>query len=300
MHVRQRMLHPMAAFMPVLLFLTGCSGGVLDPKGTVAAGDSKIMLNALVIMLALIIPVIIGSLVIAWWFRASNSKARYQPQFVYSGSLEILTWGIPVMIIMFLGGLIWVGAYELNPFRPIAEEQKPLEVQVVSLDWKWLFIYPDQQIASVNQIVIPVGVPVHFSLTSATVMNSFFVPQLASMIATMPGMVSQLYLDANEAGDYYGESTQYSGDGFSGMHFTVHAVPGDAFAKWIATTQQSGPALDRTAYLELARESQNVRPFTYRDVDPILFHQIVMREMPESGGPAAEGSGPSFRPVGGK
>jgi cytochrome o ubiquinol oxidase subunit 2 len=290
----------MALFTLVLLFLTGCSGGVLDPKGTVAAGDSQIMLNAVVIMLALIIPVIIASLVIAWWFRASNSKARYQPQFVYSGSLEILTWGIPVMIIMFLGGLIWVGAHELNPFRPIAPEQEPLEVQVVSLDWKWLFIYPDHRIATVNQIVIPAGTPVHLSLTSATVMNSFFVPQLASMIATMPGMVSQLYLDANEPGDFYGESTQYSGDGFSGMHFTVHAVPGDAFAKWIATTQQSGPTLDEAAYLELARESQNVRPSTYRDVDPILFHQIVMHQVPQSGGPEAEGGGPSFRPVGGK
>jgi cytochrome o ubiquinol oxidase subunit 2 len=283
-----------------LLLLAGCSGGVLDPKGTIAAGDNKIMLNSLVIMLALIIPVIVATLVIAWWFRASNSKARYQPRFVYSGSLEILTWGIPVMIIMFLGGLIWVGSNELNPFRPIASEHKPLEVQVVSLDWKWLFIYPDQQVASVNQIIIPAAAPVHFSLTSATVMNSFFVPQLASMIATMPGMVTQLYLDAYEAGDFYGESTQYSGDGFSGMHFTVHAVPSDQFQQWVETTRQSGPTLDRAAFIKLSRESQNVRPFTYRDADPNLFHQIVMHQVPQSGGPAVEGSGLSTSPVGGK
>jgi cytochrome o ubiquinol oxidase subunit II len=285
---------------PLVLPLAGCSGGVLDPQGPVGAANAKILLNASAAMLTIVVPTIIATLVFAWWFRASNRRARYQPGFVYSGRLELVVWAIPILIINFLGGVIWFSAHDLDPYKPIAGQKDPLEVQVVSLDWKWLFIYPDQGIASVNELTVPAGVPVHFSLTSAAVMNMFFVPQLGTMIATMYGMVTQLNLEASHPGDFDGFSAQFSGDGFSDMHFIVHAVPGDAFAKWVANTQEAGPWLDRAGYLELLHESQNVRPFTYQSVEPGLFEDIVTGRVPPAPGPASEGSGPPFRPRGAK
>lgn len=284
--------------MAALLLLGGCSGGVLQPQGPIGAANAKILLDAVGIMSVVVVPTIGAGLAFAWWFRASNSRAVYRPDWVYSGRIELIIWGIPLLVIMFLGGVIWFGAYELDPYRPIPSpsHNKPLEVQVVSLDWKWLFIYPTQHIASVNDLVIPSGVPVHFSLTSASVMNAFFVPQLGSMIATMNGMVTQLHLQADHPGDFYGESTQYSGDGFSGMHFTVHAVTGDAFAHWVTTAQQTGPTLDRAAYAQLARQSQNVKPFTYRSVDPDLFHAVATQQLPPGPGPTSGRGGPGVSP----
>jgi cytochrome o ubiquinol oxidase subunit 2 len=176
---------------------------------------------------------------------------------------------------------------------------KPLEVQVVSLDWKWLFIYPHEGIATVNQLVVPAGVPLHFSLTSASVMNAFFVPQLGSMVATMNGMVTQLHLQADRAGDYYGESTQFSGDGFSDMNFVLHAVPADRFEQWVQTTRQNGTVLDRAAYETLEQESKNVKPYTYRAIDPRLFEAVATLAIPPSGGPQHGRGGASVNPRGG-
>ena len=188
---------------PVLLVsLCNCSGGVLDPQGPIGAANAKILLNALGIMLVIVVPTIILILVFGWWFRASNPRARYRPDFVYSGGIEMVVWGIPILVILFLGGVIWIGSHELDPFKPISSPAKPVEVQVVSLDWKWLFIYPEQGVASVNELVVPAGVPVHFSLTSASVMNMFFVPQLGTMIATMNGMVTQVHLAADNPGEF--------------------------------------------------------------------------------------------------
>ncbi len=282
------------------LALTGCAGGVLQPQGPIGAADSKILLDAVGIMSVIVVPTIAAVLVFAWWFRAANTRARYLPGFVYSGRLEIIVWAIPLLVIMFLGGVIWLGAHELDPFKPISAQSKPTEVQVVSLDWKWLFIYPDQGIASVNELVVPAGAPVHFSLTSATVMNSFFVPQLGSMIATMNGMITQLYLEADHTGNFYGESTQYSGDGFSGMHFILHAVSADVFAQWLDTVRRTGPALNRASYLALSKESQNVAPYTYRAVEPNLFEAIVTRQLPPGPGPSTGRGGSTISPVGGR
>src|SRR3977135_1724924 len=168
--------------------LGGCTEGVLDPKGPIAAADRQILLNALGIMLAIVVPVILATLGVAFWFRASNQRARYRPNFAYSGRLEMLVWSIPAMTVFLVGGVAWVGSHDLSPRKPIAFSVKPLRVQVASLDWKWLFIYPDEGIASVNSLAIPVGTPVSFELTSSGVMNSFFVPQLGSQIYTMAGM----------------------------------------------------------------------------------------------------------------
>ncbi len=294
-------LHPfigwrLTAAVPLLCVVAGCSGGVLDPHGPIGAADRQMMLNALAIMLAIVVPTIIAALAFAWWFRQSNTRAHRLPRWAYSGRVELIVWSIPLLTIMFLSGVIWIGSHQLDPYRPIASQTKPLELEVVSLDWKWLFIYPDQGIASVNQIVVPVGVPLHFSLTSASVMNAFFVPQLGSMVATMNGMVTQLYLQANHVGDYYGESTQFSGDGFSDMNFVVHAVRGDQFTHWVDNARKDGPALDRGGYAELARESESVPPFTYRSIDPHLFHAVATQEIPAAGGPRHGRGGPGVHP----
>jgi cytochrome o ubiquinol oxidase subunit 2 len=160
----------------------GCSEGVLNPKGPVAAAELQILLNSLGIMLAIVIPTIVATLGAAWWFRASNKRARYLPNFDYSDRLEMLVWSIPAMTVLLVGGVAWVGSHELDPRKPLAASARSIRIQVVSLDWKWLFIYPDHRIATVNQLTIPIGAPVSFELTSSGVMNSFFVPQLGGQI----------------------------------------------------------------------------------------------------------------------
>src|SRR6202140_1847643 len=195
--------------------LGGCNEGVLDPKGPIAVAERQILFNSLGIMLAIVIPVILATLAVAFWFRASNRHASYRPDFVYSGRIEVLVWAIPLMTVLLVGGVAWVGAHDLDPRRPINTEVHPLKVQVVSLDWKWLFIYPDKGIASVNELVVPAGTPVHLKLTSASVMNTFFVPQLGGMIYTMNGMADDLYLQADHPGVFAGRSAHFSGDGFS-------------------------------------------------------------------------------------
>src|SRR5258706_3857441 len=199
--------------------LGGCTEGVLDPKGPIALAERQILFNALGIMLAIVIPVIVATLGVAFWFRASNERARYRPNFAYSGRLEMLVWSIPAMTVFLVGGVAWVGSHEVSPRKPIVSTVKPLRVQVASLDWKWLFIYPDQGVASVNRLILPVGTPVSLELTSSGVMNSFFVPQLGSQIYTMAGLITRLPLQADHTGTYRGVSAQFNGEGLSGMPF---------------------------------------------------------------------------------
>jgi cytochrome o ubiquinol oxidase subunit 2 len=267
------------------LALGGCAGGPLDPHGPIASAQLLILLDALAIMLAIVIPTIGVALWFAWWYRASNTRAVYQPDFAYSGRIEIVVWAIPTLVILFLGGVIWIGSHDLDPARPIDPNSRPIEVQVVALDWKWLFILPAQGVASVNELVVPAGAPVHFLITSASVMNTFYVPQLAGMIYAMNGMVTQLHAKADHPGDYYGRSGQFSGDGFSDMYFTVHSVPHADFLKWVADARANGPALDRAAYGELVRPSQAVKPYTFKTVDPALFGDIATQRIPPAPGP---------------
>jgi cytochrome o ubiquinol oxidase subunit 2 len=268
-----------AAFL--LTPLAGC-GGVLDPQGPIGLAQKLILIDSLAIMLAIVIPTILATLAFAWWFRASNSRAIYRPDWAFSGQLELIVWAIPALVITFLGGIAWFGSQALDPFRPIPSAAKPIEIEVVSLNWKWLFIYPEEGVAAVNQLVVPVGVPVHFRLTSSGVMNSFFVPQLGSQIYTMAGMTSQLHLQADRAGSYGGMSAQYSGAGFADMRFVVRAVPADDYAKWIVDTKTGGPALDKAAYAELAKPSTNVKAATYSSVEAGLFDAIVGEFAPSS------------------
>jgi len=265
--------------------LSGCDFGILDPQGPIGAAEKMILLNSLVIMLAIIVPTIAATLWFAFWFRSGNTKARYRPQWVFSGRIELVIWSVPLLTITFLGGITWIGSHELDPAQPLASHNKPLEVQVVSLDWKWLFIYPEHGVASVNQVVVPVATPVHFSLTSASVMNAFFVPQLGSMIYTMNGMTTQLYLQADRPGDFYGRSTMFSGDGFPGMEFTLRAVSNDAFDDWARGVSGTGQVLDPNSYAELSKQSMDVKPVTYGAIDPHLFHAIVAQAIPPAPGP---------------
>jgi len=267
------------AFFPALLGLValgGCSEGVLDPKGPIAEAERQILFNSLGIMLAIVIPTIVAILGVAFWFRSSNTRARYRPDFSYSGRLEMIVWSIPAMTVLLVGGVAWMGSHELDPRKPIASDVAPLRVQVVSLDWKWLFIYPDHGIATVNQLTVPVGTPLSFELTSSGVMNSFFVPQLGSQIYTMAGMTTRLHLQADHPGTYRGLSANFSGDGFADMRFAVDAVSAGEFARWADTVQRStGPQLEAQTYAELARPSRAVAPLAYRAVDPDLFNGIV-------------------------
>lgn len=277
-----------ASLVTLPLALAACHPAVLSPRGPVADAERTLLFDSLAIMLAIIVPTIIAVLAFGWWFRASNKRAKYLPDWAFSGRVELVVWGVPLLTIMLLGGVTWVASHELDPAKPLASKTPALEVQVVSLDWKWLFIYPNQHVASVNYSVIPAGIPVHFTLTSASVMNSFFVPQLGSMIYTMNHMANELYLQADKPGIFYGLATHFSGDGFSDMNFKMRAVPQDQFAAWVNTTQQAGDTLDDPAYRALSKQSIEPKPFTYRDVSPGLFARVVDQTLPPGPGPAPE------------
>jgi len=268
---------------------------ILSPVGPVGAGNKIILLDALTIMLAIVIPTMLATIAFAWWFRASNTRAVYRPDFTYSGKLELIVWSIPTLVIFFLGGVIWIGSHKLDPFQPLPSSAKPLEIEAVSFDWKWLFIYPDQRIASVNRLVIPVGRPLHFRITSASVFNTFFVPRLGSMIYAMNGMVSQLNLQADKPGTYLGISAMFSGDGFSDMNFDTVAVPAGQFASWSGGVK--GAALDRAAVGQLLKQSRAVAPYTYRGVDTSLFNAIASQKLPPGEGPTTGRGGPAGRHV---
>jgi cytochrome o ubiquinol oxidase subunit II len=248
--------------------------GVLDPQGPIGAAERIILFNATSIMLAVVVPVIVLTLGVAWWFRAGNTKAKYLPDWSYSGHIELVVWSIPALVVLFLSGICWIGSHALDPRTPIESKIKPIEIDVVSLDWKWLFLYPAEGVASVNRLVVPAGTPLHFRLTSATVMNSFFVPQLGSQIYTMAGMTTQLVLQADRPGTYPGLSAQFSGEGFSDMRFTLEAVPTDKFAAWVAEARAAKQTLDAQGYATLSRPG-TAPPASFKSVAPHLFETIA-------------------------
>src|SRR5271157_475467 len=249
--------------------------GVLDPQGPIASAQLLLLINSTAIMLVVVVPVIVATLAFAWWYRSSNTRAGRGTDESFEGRMEFVVWSIPALIVILLGGVIWIGSHQLDPKAPIPANAEPLRVDVVALDWKWLFIYPDQGIAAVNQLVVPVGTPINFRLTSATVMNSFFVPQLGSQIYTMGGMTTHLNLLADTLGEYPGFSANFSGDGFSEMRFVAKAVSAGDFDAWVVQARGTGSALDDAAYAELAKPSQAVPPRIYRSVEPKLFEHII-------------------------
>lgn len=283
------------ALAALTLALSACNRGILDPVGPVGAAEKQILINSTAIMLAIILPTMMATVAIAFWFRRGNRKATYRPDWEYSGAIELVVWAIPVLTIALLGGITWIGSHQLDPGKPLASKVKPLNVEVVSLDWKWLFIYPDQGIATVNQLVVPAGTPINFRLTSATVWNTFFVPQMGSMIYTMPGMTTRLNLEADRQGVFPGRSAHFSGDGFPGMEFNVNSVSPQQFAAWVQGAHGSAQALDAGSYAQLSKPSSYVKPMTYSAVAPGMFDAIVSgkvartQQLPHS--PNAPGAG---------
>ncbi len=271
--------------LPLLLPLAGCSSVVLNPAGDVARQQGDLIVVATVLMLIVIVPVIALTLFFAWRYRASNSKATYTPDWDHSVQLELVIWAVPLLIIIALGAITWISTHTLDPYRaldriakdrPVPEGVKPLDVQVVSLDWKWLFIYPELGIATVNEMAAPVDRPIRFKLTSSTVMNAFYVPDLAGMIYTMPGMQTELNAVINKPGEFEGFSSNYSGAGFSHMRFAFHATDAAGFDAWVAKVRAGG-ALDRAGYLELEKPSEREPVRHYASVDPSLYDAILNR-----------------------
>jgi cytochrome o ubiquinol oxidase subunit II len=258
------------------LLVASCSrAGILDPQGPIAVAERLLLINSTGIMLVVVVPVILATLVFAWWYRSSNARAVRSTEQSYEERIEFVVWSIPALTVILLGGVIWIGSHQLDPRAPITGKSDPLRVDVVALDWKWLFIYRDQGIAAVNQLVIPAETPLEFRITSATVMNSFFIPQLGSQIYAMGGMTTHLNLLADSPGEYPGFSAMFSGDGFSDMRFIAKAVSAGDFNAWLDQARGAGPVLDESGYAALAKPSKAVPPTTYRSVEPNLFERII-------------------------
>src|ERR1700731_336574 len=244
---------------------------ILDPQGPIGAADKTILIDSLAIMLGIVLPTIVAIFAFAYWFRASNTKAFHWPDWEYSGSIELVVWSVPALTVILLAGVTWIGAHQLDPAKAIEGPGKPLTIQAVSLDWKWLFIYPDQKVATINTLTVPAGAPLQFQLTSASVMNVFFIPQFGSMIYTMNGMATRLNLRADKPGTFQGLSAHFSGDGFSDMHFDVHVVPSEEFSTWAEDASRADKVLDERSYDQLAKPSMRNEPAIYRLADPDLF-----------------------------
>lgn len=269
--------------LPVVLLLTGCHTVLMSPSGDVALQQRNLILTSLVLMLLIIVPVIVLTLLFAWRYRASHKRDDYDPDWNHSTMLELLIWSAPLLIIIALGALTWVSTHKLDPYqklerisagKPVPANVKPLEIDVVALDWKWLFIYPEQGIATINEVAAPVDRPIEFKITASNVMNSFFVPALAGQIYAMPGMQTRLHAVINKPGNFEGFSANYSGAGFSGMHFVFHGMNDAQFGQWVAQAKR-GNTLDHGAYLQLVQPSENVPVSRFATVSPGLFDAIV-------------------------
>jgi len=282
---------PLRALLPLpCLLLSGCDWVVLHPFGAIAKQQGHLIVVSTVLMLLIVIPVLAMTLAFAWRYRAANTKAIYRPEWNHSTSLELLIWSAPLLIIIALGAVTWISTHTLDPYRPLESPHAPtadapstdapagatpLLVEVVALDWKWLFIYPDQGIASVNELVAPVNVPIRFEITSSSVMNSFYIPALAGQIYAMPGMQTELNAVINRVGAYAGFSANYSGAGFSGMHFKFYGMTQADFDAWVRRIRGSGATLDKTDYRRLALPSEREPIHHYGGIDRDLYAAIL-------------------------
>lgn len=258
-----------------LLLLSSCKWALMDPQGPIGQAEKSLIFTAVLLMLIVVVPVIVLTLVFAWHFRASNKKAVYRPDFHHSTPIEIVVWVIPCLIILGLSILTWKTTHELDPYKSLASDKPPVQVEVVALDWKWLFIYPQLHIATVNEMAMPVGTPVDFKITSATVMNAFFIPQLGTQIYAMGGMQTELHLMASNPGTYQGLSANFSGAGFSGMRFNAIATDQAGFDAWVKKVQASGQTLNAQTYDQLAKPTENVPPTYYGSVDGDIFYGVI-------------------------
>ena len=270
--------------LPVVALLSACDMVVMAPAGDVAAQQRDLLVVSTLLMLLIIVPVMGLIVFFAWKYRASNKEAQYEPDWDHSTSLELVIWSAPLLIIICLGALTWAGTHLLDPYRPldrikpgqaVAEQVEPLQVNVVALDWKWMFIYPQYGVATVNELAAPVDRPIRFHITSSSVMNSFYIPALAGQIYAMPGMETKLHAVINHPGEYEGFSANYSGDGFSHMRFAFHGLDRAGFDRWIVGVRQGGQPLDRERYLELEKPSEKVPAIRFSNVEGGLWDAIL-------------------------
>ncbi len=276
-----------AAALAAATALAGCSKAVvLNPAGDVAAQQGQLVITATLLMLVIIVPVIALTLFFAWKYRQGNTEAEYDPEWHHSTKLELVIWSVPLAIIIILGALTWVTTHKLDPYRPLDRIDaqrpvpaglKPLEVQVVAMDWKWLFVYPEQGIALVNELAAPVDRPIHFKLTATSTMNAFYVPDLAGMVYAMPGMQTELHGVINKAGVFPGLASHNSGAGFSGMTFKFHGLSDAGFAQWVQQAQTEGKTLDKSTYLQLAKPSERDPVQRFARVDADLYDRVLNR-----------------------
>ncbi|HGJ5856747.1 cytochrome o ubiquinol oxidase subunit II [Arsenophonus nasoniae] len=267
------------SLLAIVCLLTGCDMVLMDPKGAIGIEQRKLILTALGLMLIVVIPVIFMAIIFARKYRASNKQATYRPDWAHSNKIELVCWTVPIIIIIILAVITWKTTHQLDPYKPLESDKKPITIQVISTDWKWIFVYPEENIATVNEIAIPVGVPINFKVTAESVMNSFFIPALGGQIYAMAGMQTKLHLIANEPGTYKGFSSSYSGHGFSDMKFNVIATPDMAsFDKWVQKVKASSKTLDSMAtFNQLAKPSHNVPVTYFSSVKPNLYEELILK-----------------------
>jgi cytochrome o ubiquinol oxidase subunit 2 len=257
---------------------------ILSPAGTIAHKERSLMYLAVGLSAIVILPVFAMTAYIVWKYRATNHHAKYSPDWDHSPTAETIWWLIPTLIIAFLAVVTWTSAHSLDPYRPLVSKTKPLTIQVVALQWKWLFIYPEQNVASLNYVMLPVNRPVNFQITADAPMNSFWIPRLGGQIYAMSGMTTQLHLEASKTGDYAGSSANISGIGFADMHFVAKARSTAQFDQWVSQSKHSQYQLTNTQYTALSAPSSNTNTVAYSRVQPLLFEGIVTKYGHSHGG----------------
>ncbi|HDM8216671.1 ubiquinol oxidase subunit II [Vibrio campbellii] len=265
------------SLVATILMLAGCNSALLDPKGSIGVQEKELIITALLLMLIVVIPVILMTIYFAYRYRESNTGEEYAPDWSHSTKIEVVVWTIPIIIIAILAAITWRSTHELEPSKLIESDVKPITIEVVSLDWKWLFIYPEENIATVNYVAFPKDVPVQFKLTSDNIMNAFFIPRLGTQIYAMPGMVTKLNLIANHTGDYKGFASNYSGEGFSQMKFTASAMEDrTAFLNWVQQVKASPDRIeDWEQFRSLASPTVAEPVKLFSSVPPFLFTDVV-------------------------
>lgn len=277
------------AVLGIAVLLRDANIAILNPKGLIAERQRDLIVFATLLMLVVVVPVFVLTFFIAWKYRATNTRARYTPNWDHSRRLEFIWWGVPILIIGVLSVVIWTSSHDLDPYKPLVSRRQPVKVQVISLQWKWLFIYPKEGIATVNYLKFPEDTPVDFELTADSPMNSFWIPQLGGQIYAMSGMRTQLHLMASEQGTYAGSSANLSGEGFASMRFKAAAVSDNEYQKWLQSVRMSQGRLDMAEYGKLTKPSKGDKPYDYAMSEPGLYDKIIMKYTMPGNTPAITG-----------
>lgn len=267
-----------ALIVLAILYINTHNIAVLNPKGMIGVKERRLLIDTSLLMLIVVIPAILLTLIFAWKYRATNEKATFRPEWGHSNLAEVLWWGIPSVIIVFLAIMTYESSHALNPFKPIVNGKKPVKIQAVALEWKWLFIYPEEGIAALNFVQFPIDRPLNFEITADAPMNSFWIPQIGGQIYAMPAMRTKLHLIANEVGDFRGASSNFSGKGFAGMHFVARASTEEDYERWVESVRSSARPLTFKEYNhELVPQSSYVPAEMYSLAQPDLFDSIIMK-----------------------